>query len=213
MKNKILNITVECRLDECPDTSYLGEYTDRADEWNIDRETGRFVHAETLKQDLIDQLEEKISELEETVESTLENEAEINRLNKRIEKIECSLDKSPIGRNQFRYFTPYAAGEKPGTPEYKKYATRDYRLMESYNNGDWWYVGIIAKASIKTETGTIQHITSGGLWGIESTDHEYMKEVAEEEIESLKNELSALGYSDRAITYAVNGWNQHIISK
>jgi hypothetical protein len=78
--------------------------------------------------------------------------------------------------------------------------------MESLNNGQWSYIGISAQAEVLTNTdklSTVQRITSGGLYGIESdSDRVYLESVEKEELESLKAELSAIGFSSRAISKA-----------
>jgi hypothetical protein len=75
--------------------------------------------------------------------------------------------------------------------------------MESLNNGNWCFIGIIAKAKIVTENGTLQTIRSGGLWGIESdSDKSYIAEIEQEQLAELRKELTALGFGKRAIDYA-----------
>jgi hypothetical protein len=211
MKNKILSITVEQRIDDCPDTSFLGKYTNNANPWKIDRGTGRFVISETKRDDLIEQLEERIYEKEDN--NPAFSKVNIERTEKRIEKLKNCLDQSPIGRGEYQYFQPYAGGEKPGTLYYKKYAFQDYQRMESLNRGDWCFIGIMAKATVQTENGVTQHITSGGLWGIESDSGDYIKEVVKEQLSSLKCELLSFGFSERAIHYAMKKWDGEIIEK
>ena len=207
-KNKILSITVESRIDDYPDVSWIGKYTNSADEWNIDRETGRFVHSEIVRDRLVETIEERILEKEDDNP----NFANINieKEEKRLDKIRESIDYSPLNRNEYRYFQPEAGGEKPGTPDYKKHAYQNYESMEGLNRGDWGFIGIIAKATVQTVSGGTQHITSAGLWGIGSDSEEHHTIVAKEEIDSLKAELSSLGFSKRQISYATNRWNNEI---
>jgi hypothetical protein len=47
-----------------------------------------------------------------------------------------------------------------------------------------------------------QKISSGGLWGIASDDRPQMKEAADEQLNELRNELEALGFSSRVIDEA-----------
>jgi hypothetical protein len=48
--------------------------------------------------------------------------------------------------------------------------------------------------------GVCQTITSGGLWGIESdSDHEYLVEIGQQEVDQLKAILQTLGFSDSQI--------------
>jgi hypothetical protein len=43
MKN-IIEVQIEHKLDTDPDTSYLGEYSDKCDAWSILRREGEYVH-------------------------------------------------------------------------------------------------------------------------------------------------------------------------
>lgn len=70
--------------------------------------------------------------------------------------------------------------------------------MEGLNNGEWYFVGIKAKAVVSWKVGTngdrrLETLTSGGLWGIESDSGEYLKEVAQEEVADLKSVLETFG--------------------
>lgn len=128
---KIFSVKIVHKVDENPDTSFLGEYTDRPDEWVIVRKSGEYL-----------------AELGEDYELP------------------------PPGR-EFRFFKPYAGGEKEGTEDYKKYGLQDYERMEGLSRGDWSFIGTRAVASvgISTDGGrswTTQKIHSGGIWGIES---------------------------------------------
>lgn len=83
-----------------------------------------------------------------------------------------------------------------------KYMEQDYQRMEALNRGDWCFIGIRAKAEIVLNEVT-QSIHSGGLWGIESDSEScHLKEVEREELEGLKRELLAIGFSERQIDEA-----------
>lgn len=66
----------------------------------------------------------------------------------------------------------------------------------SYENGDFYFVGIRASVDLPIPTGDgmiMQRITSPGLWGIESNcSTEYVNEVFMEESDTLANMLKAL---------------------
>jgi hypothetical protein len=50
---------------------------------------------------------------------------------------------------------------------------------------------------------TTQTIRSGGLWGIESdSGDDYLTEVENEQLDELKDELHAIGFSKRAVAAA-----------
>ena len=76
--------------------------------------------------------------------------------------------------------------------------------MESFNRGDWCFVGLRAEAEVQTGSDVVQRITSGGLWGIESdSGREHLEETQREELAQLKTELIGLGFSRRAIATAI----------
>jgi hypothetical protein len=106
---------------------------------------------------------------------------------------------------EYRFFRPYAAGEKVGSKDYKKYGKRDYERMESLNNGDWCFMGVWAEAYIQTHKGgIIQTVRSCGLWGIESDGgDDYMRSIMGEEVTSIKDELLRLGFSAEEIDKAI----------
>lgn len=65
-------------------------------------------------------------------------------------------------------------------------------------------IGIIAKAEILTPSNTRQIIRSAGLWGVDATaTDDYKGRIALEQLDSLSNELAALGVGPRAIAYAL----------
>lgn len=64
---------------------------------------------------------------------------------------------------------------------------------EAFRRGDFSFVGIRAEAEIVVD-GIVQHITSGGLWGVESdAGNPYICEVANEEYNDLRRILKTLG--------------------
>lgn len=106
-------------------------------------------------------------------------------------------ERGDCGR-EYRYFNPAMTGEETGNPDSPE---QDYQRMESLNRGNWWYIGIIAKAKIQTgRNSVIQTISSGGLWGIESdSDSAYLDQVRREELSSLFGELKRIGFSEAQI--------------
>lgn len=104
---------------------------------------------------------------------------------------------------EYRGFRPYAGGEKPGTKEYYKYGMQDYERMEGLCRGDWQFVGIHAEAKIRTKSGMLQTIRSGGLWGIESDCDDAIREVAQEQIDDLRDELCSFNFGKRKIDTAL----------
>lgn len=101
-------------------------------------------------------------------------------------------ERGDMNRGEYRYFIP-------ANPEYGE---QDYDRMESLNRGEWCYLGIRAEAEVIVN-GTVQRITSGGLWGIESdSDKEYFAEVATEQLAELRGILAEMGFSERQLNAA-----------
>jgi hypothetical protein len=130
---------------------------------------------------------------------------------------ECTCgERGDMQRNEYRYFNPSfnyvnKAGEalpENSPAEVKKYVRQDYERMERMNRGDWYSMGISAEAEISIPTqpgnGILQRVSSGGLWGIESdSDRAYIVSVEAEQFTELKQQLTALGFSGRAIATAL----------
>ncbi len=76
-----------------------------------------------------------------------------------------------------------------GDPDY---ADQDRERHDSY--GDKWHmIGIRAEADVIIH-GTSQHVTSGGLWGIESdSGKKYFREIAKDEYDALVQILRTMG--------------------
>ncbi len=108
----------------------------------------------------------------------------------------------------YRYFNPCAENYTGiDDAEIRKCCLQDFERMQDLDRGEWCFVGVRADAQILIPNGsqgssTIQTITSGGLWGIESDSGEYFKEVEKEQLDELRDQLHALGFSKRAISAA-----------
>lgn len=125
---------------------------------------------------------------------------------------ECTCGNSwNMGRSEYRYFNPsfnYVDDKGKRLPENTpdeviQYVKQDYQRMEGLKNGNWYYLGIEARAEIQLTLGKLvgsQTITSGGLWGIES-DGDY-SDIKKEELSALHSQLKALGFGTRAISKA-----------
>lgn len=102
-------------------------------------------------------------------------------------------------RGQYRYCNITLSAEETGNPDSVE---QDYERMEAYNRGGWCMMGVYAEAEISV-IGVCQTIRSGGLWGIESdSEDSYFSEVGAEELNDLRNQLEALGFSRREINEA-----------
>jgi hypothetical protein len=130
----------------------------------------------------------------------------------------CNCSESgDMQRNEYQYFNPsFNYVDKSGhalpensAEEVRKYVRQDYERMESLNRGDFYFLGIRAEATLGIPNGdgignyTIQRITSGGLWEIESdSEDSYFEEIEQDELAELQDQLKALGFSSRAISTA-----------
>src|SRR5215217_4394240 len=78
--------------------------------------------------------------------------------------------------------------------ERQKYVEEDKKILEDYNNQQWYMMGIMAKACIKMDyigypsnyTQHIGELHSGGIWGISSLDNNLINEEKERQIKELK---------------------------
>lgn len=204
---KVINqIKIITETDESPDTSCIGEYTDSHDNWIINRATGEYCDTIYKRQRIIDALKERIDCPEDFCpENADRKQWELNQV-RRMHTIEISgnVDFPNKGRT-YRFFKPYAGGEKPGTKEYKKYGLQDFKRMEALIAGQWGFFGTHAEAEITmTKTGVSFTIQSSGLWGIESdSENRYIKILAKEQLEELTELLTELGFSKTAIAKAM----------
>jgi len=227
---RILSLTIRRMPDECPDTSYLGNYANQpTSEYSIDR-----AHSQdcaSVREDIrkakttLEHVQQTIGDLhilaqyngalanaKLDVEREPMDEAydEVGELIEAIDECDCD-ERGDMQRGEYRYFNPsFNYVDKSGkalpgnTPEeVRKYVRQDYERMESLNRGDWSYIGIRVDAQVTLSTGVVQDITSGGLWGIESdSESSYFDEVAADEWSQLKEELSSMGFSKRALATA-----------
>ena len=108
-------------------------------------------------------------------------------------------ERGDMDRNSHRYFSPAMTADETGNPNSPE---QDYQRMENYNRGIWCFIGIHVEAKIQL-INTIQTISSGGLWGIESdSDRTYFDQVRKEELSQLSIELKAIGFTKKQIDTA-----------
>lgn len=222
-RKRILSVKVKRMVDDSPDTSYLGEYSnEKASEYSIDRAHSEdCASVEANHRIAVDSLERIIGHLnvirvsaevadnpDSTEWESLDQAIDI-LIGLQDDVMECDCGRTSWSYHEYRYFNPSQNYNDCTPEEIRQYVRHDYDRMERLNAGDWCYIGIRAQAEITSHTfdshdGLLtQTITSGGLWGIESdSDASYLKEVEQEELSSLKAELRALGFSTRAIATA-----------
>lgn len=219
MKNgkRINTITIKRMMDSNPDTSYLGEYSNKAEtDYAIDRKHAEDCQSQEFNyRATVEQLERIISYLTavtyetdspEDVRETA-SEAQDVLIDLQNDAQECDCSGGDMERNEYRFFNGCVSNYK-GLPEeeIRKYILQDYARMESLHRGNWFYMGLRAEAEVFVPCGQSsisQGITSGGLWGIESdSDKAYIADIEKEELAELRKQLSALGFSKRAIATA-----------
>lgn len=165
----IESIRIKHEVDESPDTSFLGEYTDDLGPGVIVRELEEFY-------------EKLPAPMERDVDGRFYRKGEPENL--------------PSRGREYRGFVPYAGGEKAGTARYYRYGMQDFKRMEALNNGDFCFIGVLAEATVKYQEGDhyrLETLASGGLWGIESDSGDYIKEVEREQVADLKAHLEVFG--------------------
>jgi hypothetical protein len=106
-------------------------------------------------------------------------------------------DDSRVGR----YFNAYNVSSKAE-------ARQNYERMLRFCSGDICIIGVRAEAQIITslnlldpsQSAMVNHISSCGLWGIESdSDKEYVKEIEKGELGELRHVLTSLGFTAEQI--------------
>lgn len=181
-RKRILSVTIRRRIDEFPDTSWLGEYSNkRTSEYSIDR-----AHSEDcdsvnpdiqIAKQTLEHVQQTIGDFHNAIlgqyNGTLANEKldaekdaldtaydEIGELIESIDECDCN-ERGDMRRNELRYFNPsfnyvdkYGHALPGCTPEeIRTYCRQDYERMERLNAGDWCYIGIIAEASVSIPSG------------------------------------------------------------
>ncbi len=169
----VSNITIKHVLDENPDTSDLGEYTDKLEPGVIVRCFGEFY---------------------EKLPAPMERDYDGRFLGKG-----KPYDLPSRGGREYRGFKPEAGGEKPGTADYYQYGIQDWKRMKALDQYDWYYMGITAKAEVRYQerpggVWRILRFTSYGLWGIESdSDAGYLQSIEDEQLADLQDQLQRFG--------------------
>lgn len=150
------HFVVHSELDEYPDLSWLGEYTDKEpDAFYFDRRNGLFCGETTYKTVTDD-------------EGYEEEEAEV-------ETLALALPTEHDSRT-YRYFVPANPPKNSKDTDLIKGAIADYERMEEYNRGYWNMQGIVVTMFMDGK-----ELASSSLWGIESdVDDDYLNEVIDD---------------------------------
>lgn len=77
----------------------------------------------------------------------------------------------------------------------EKYKAQDAKRLESYYNGDWIFLGIVAKAwiDIHHKGLVFTHEFNESVWGVESFNEEYVKQMIQEQVDILTHQASLNG--------------------
>lgn len=215
VKPKILDVSISLEVDENPDLSCLGKFVDDESEWVICVRHHDFVHNLDEKDKILETVLERFQLTEDPEEpSPRENflvaadwllDHDCLKAHERILReylIPAPWRDLLVDKTVWKYYQPPDSGEEVGSPAYQQYAMQDYKRLRGYNSGEWWCVGVVAKAEVsigRTGPGKVIHnFGSHGLWGIESdSDLSFFREVAEEELAALKQDLIAFNVNMR----------------
>jgi len=188
---RILSVVVTRETDTDPDFSHLGEYSDTPEDYAI-------VATGEYEGEFVDHLpcecghgKDEHKEIEDGYAPCAECDCE-------------DFDQVEVQRGRdYRYFNSGSVDSDNTDEDNRTYAQQDFKRMQDYNRLEWCFVGVHAKATVQLTGDLTQKVTSGGLWGIESdSDDSYLTEVENEQLDELKDELHAIGFSKRAIAAA-----------
>jgi hypothetical protein len=219
---RIDTIKIKRMIDESPDTSWLGEFSDTPGDYAI---VARGQHEGTFLDDLpceCDHAEDEHGQCDDVKNCACEDEPGKCH----VQGCDCTdFDQVGIERGRtFRFFNAgtvetFKASDDPtvdnqaALSQHRKdmriNAEQDYKRMRGLVNGDYCFIGITAEARVLIPAqpqghSIAQTITSGGLWGIESdSDADYLTGIEKEQTDELREQLHAVGFSKRAISAAM----------
>ncbi len=217
-KKRILSVTIKRMIDEDPDTSWLGEYGNRAEsEYAIDRDHSEdCIENNRPIKDKLERIaswiendrpvcEDHTQFIEETCETCQEEKAYTLALEQVQELTECE-GCAHRDRNTYQYFNPCHENYKGlEEEEIRKYCRQDYDRMEQLNNGHFCFIGLVVEAEVSIPSGTsaVNSDVNASLWGIESdSDKSFFEETERDLLGEVRSQLKALGFSSRAISTA-----------
>lgn len=203
-----LTFEIEWLYDDDPIYDWIGEYTDKANEGVIDRKEGVLYGGPVPEPEEPEELYEgrPIPPEPEDYESDELYVAACETWNEKYfayREIEHAYDKAydewndsfalevladglatPWERNSYRFFQPYAGGEKVDSEHYEKYALQDYERVVGLERGDWCF-------AVCQVTLSVDGIELGfeSLCGIESDSGSYIEEVEQDMIKELTHKI------------------------
>ena len=183
--------------DEYPDSSYLGEYTEKIGPGVIIRDHNEFY--EKIPVEMERDYDGKFIGKKEPEYSTTRNEYSgfkpCNHIpfDKKNWSHVSRKDKSAVIKQ-------YGSLENASYA----YAMSDYNRMESLNNGHWSYICIMVETTVTTNTGMVDTIRES-LCGIESdSGKDYINEIISDLKYQVKDQLRKMGFSDDGINASVD---------
>ncbi len=217
-KNKISKVWIEHKIDESPDTSWLGEYTNEPSGWHVDRKAGQLLasNGDILAADVPGDYSRGEYQYISGFQHTGSLKSWASQTEKSIASAWLRIRYQANGREQglrgnlFQHFG--VVGWQNANTRAEKvrcidvvYCCLEALRLHRLERNDWCFLGIIAKAEIISPAGIIQTVRSGGLWGVESdSDKSYLNDVEKEELHSLRAELETMGdgFGVRSMDYA-----------
>lgn len=154
--NDHLSIEIEKQLDQYPDLSFYGEFSNNVREWCVDRKMGKLFGEnapEPMKSERLNELEIKHDNFYwyHEPDQVFEEKEEYERLYEEYEKAYAFWDEhygfkvvADVGcnydHNSYRFFHINTDGFSDETEEDKiKYATQTWELVYGIIQGHWWY--------------------------------------------------------------------------
>lgn len=226
-KKRILSVTLKRMVDDSPDTSWLGEYSNRStSEFSIDRAHSEdCIENDSIQKDKLERIESAIendrplcedhTDVSDTDCEVCQEEKDYSNAMVEVSDLrECDCSGGDMERHQYRYFNPsFNYVDKQGhalpenTPEeVRKYVRQDYERMEDLNKGHWCFMGIGTEAQVSIPSGSssvTSKVSSGFCFGVESdAGQTHIDEMEQEQLYELKTQLKSLGFSSRAISQA-----------
>ena len=208
---RILSVTIKHMIDESPDTSWIGEFSDDPKDFAIVNEGARGEYGG----EFVDQLPcecglpaSEHKDIPEYIGTDPGTDYEVE--NPDYDPDTChEFDRVSIERGrEYRYFNSGSIDKSNTDEENRKYALQDYKRMMDLERGNFAFIGIGAEAQVAIPcdnqgNSIVQTLHSGGLWGIESdSGNDYLEEVGKEQLAELKDQLHAIGFTKRAISAA-----------
>jgi hypothetical protein len=202
-KNVELNIQsvrIKRMLDDNPDTSYLGVYTNDIRPGVIIREHDEFYERIPTEMDR-DCDGRFIGKAEPTARRGQNGWAGFEPANHVPHDPKNWKHVSPAGKmNAYKKYGSLKNADYA-------YALQDYHRFEELVRGDWYYIGIIVEATVSISVAGVPlnsiTVRSGGLWGIESDiGDESINETISGEKFSLRAKLRKMGFPNDQIDAA-----------